>query len=332
MRSFIRQTLKRWLDKRIPPSASVTLNQQRIFIFPSRYGIAYLGMSLGLLLAATNYDKNMIFALAFWLLSLFLVAILHSYINLSGLTISAIHAHPAFAGDHAEFEIELSTAKRWGHEDIRIGWPGEEAVLTHVTPSQPTRLMLTHLSCARGWLRPGRLLLESGYPLGLLRVWTWVDPDMQALIYPKPMQTHVRPEPMTYSEEGDDRAQGQHDEFRGFRDYHPGDPLRQVMWKTLAKGQTLQTCLHQDYIDLRQWIDWEQFEGMDRESRLARMCWLTLALAKGEGHYGLRLPGFILAPSEGESHRDAVLQELALFELPSAPGQQSPQPGRDWHD
>jgi uncharacterized protein (DUF58 family) len=332
MQSFLRHILKHWLDQRIPPATSVTLNQQRIFIFPSRYGLAYLGMSMGLLLAATNYEKNMIFALAFWLLSLFLVALLHSYINLSGLTITAISAHPAFAGDHAEFAIELSTRKRWGHEDIRIGWPGEEAVLTHVTPAQPTRLMLTHLSHARGWLRPGRLLIESGYPLGLLRVWTWVDPDMQALIYPKPMQTHVRPEPMTRSEAGDDRAQGQQDEFRGFRDYQPGDPLRQVMWKTLAKGQTLQSCLYQDYIDLRQWIDWEQFEGMEREERLARMCWLTLALAKGEGHYGLRLPGLILAPAEGESHRAAVLKELALFELPSAPGQRSPQPGGDGYD
>jgi uncharacterized protein (DUF58 family) len=332
MRTCIRQTLKLWLDKRIPPAASVTLNQQQIFIFPSRYGWAYLGILMGLLLAATNYEKNMIFALAFWLLSLFLVAILHSYINLSGLTISAINAHPALAGDHAAFEIELSTTKRRGHEDIRIGWPGEEAVLTHVTPSQPRRLMLTHLSCARGWLRPGRLLIESGYPLGLLRVWTWVDPDLQALIYPKPMQTHVRPAPIRHGEEGDGQAQGQHDEFCGFRDYQPGDPLRQVMWKALAKGQTLQTSLHQDYIDLRQWIDWQQFEGMDREDRLAGMCWLTLSLAKGEGHYGLRLPGFILAPSEGESHRDAVLKALALFELPAAPGQSRPWSEGDVHD
>jgi len=62
------------------------------------------------------------------------------------------------------------------------------------------------------------------------------------------------------------------------------------------------------------------------------MCWLTLALAKGEGYYGLRLPGFTLAPAEGESHRAAVLKELALFELPSAPGQQSLQPEGDGHD
>jgi uncharacterized protein (DUF58 family) len=182
-------------------------------------------------------------------------------------------------------------------------------------------------------LHPGRLLIESGYPLGLLRVWTWVDPDMPALIYPKPIQTHVRPEPIAHGEEGEEAwAQGQHDEFRGFRDYLPGDPLRQVMWKTLAKGQTLQTCLHQDYVDLRQWVDWDQFEGMDREERLARMCGLTLSLAKGEGHYGLRLPGCILAPSEGDSHRAAVLKELALFELPDASGQQSPPPGGDGHD
>jgi hypothetical protein len=104
------------------------------------------------------------------------------------------------------------------------------------------------------------------------------------------------------------------------------------MWKSLAKGQTLQTSLQQDYIDLRQWIDWQQVVGMERENRLAGMCWLTLSLAKSKGYYGLRLPGLTLEPSEGESHRDAVLKKLALFELPATPSQQIPQPEGDVHD
>lgn len=57
MPPFIQQKLKLWLDKRIPPSASVTLDQRRIFIFPSRYGFLYLVLSMGILVGATNYEK-----------------------------------------------------------------------------------------------------------------------------------------------------------------------------------------------------------------------------------------------------------------------------------
>ncbi len=317
MRQLIRKQINIWLDRRIPPSSQVTLDQRRIFIFPSRYGFLYLMLSMAIFIGATNYEKNMLYGLVFWLLGLFLVAILHSFANLSGLTITSIKAYPAFAGAHAEFELELSTAKRGGHEDIRLSWPGEEAVLTQVTPSSPTRVILTHLSGQRGWLRPGRLRLESVYPLGLLRVWTWVDLDARALIYPKPILTRVQPIAMHHDEQGCERAFGHQDEFQGFRDYQPGDPLRRVVWRSLAKGQSLQTAVYQNHVDQRQWIDWQQFEGMDRENRLARMCWLTLNLSRAEGHFGLRLPGMTFAPNQGDGHRDGLLKALALYESAS---------------
>lgn len=319
MPQFIRNKFKAWLGKRIPPSSTIILDQRRIFIFPSRSGVLYLILSMSILVGATNYEKNMLYALVFWLLGLFLVAILHSFANLSGLTITAIKAHPAFAGAHAEFEVELSTTKPRGHEDICLQWPGQEAVLTQVSTKSPTRLMITHLSEQRGWLRPGRLLIESVYPLGLLRVWTWVDLDMQTLVYPAPVPTQVQPIAMHIHDQGHERALGHHEEFYGFRHYQPGDSLRHVMWKFVAKGQPLQTRLHQDYLDLRQWVDWQQFEGMDRENRLARMCWLTLALARSEGFYGLQLPGTTLPPNRGEGHRDSILKALALFELTDLP-------------
>ncbi len=229
MRQYIQQQIKLWLGKRIPPATSVTLDQWRIFIFPSRYGYLYLILSMSILVGATNYEKNMLYALAFWLLGLFLVAILHSFANLSGLTITAIKAHPDFAGAHAEFELELFTTKGRGHDDIHLRWPNQESVLTRVCDKRPTRLIVTHLSERRGWLRPGRLLVESTYPLGLLRVWTWVDLDMQALIYPHPIPTRVQPLAMQLNDQGHERALGHHEEFYGFRTYQTGDPLRHVM-------------------------------------------------------------------------------------------------------
>ena len=236
MQQWIRQIINTWLDRRIPPANRITLDQRRIFVFPSRYGCLYLCLCLAIFIGATNYEKNMLYALTFWLFGMFLIAILHSFTNLSGLTLTAIKSHTAFAGTHAEFELELSTTRRGGHEDIQLAWPGQEPVLTCVEAKRPNRVILTHRTNRRGWLRPGRLRVESVYPLGLIRVWTWVDLDVRALVYPNPIPTRVRPITLHRSEEGHELALGYNEEFRGFRDYQPGDPLRHVVWKSLAKG------------------------------------------------------------------------------------------------
>lgn len=48
-------------------------------------------------------------------------------------------------------------------------------------------MLLFHPTERRGWLRPGRLRVESRFPLGLLVAWSWVDLRQQALVYPRPL-------------------------------------------------------------------------------------------------------------------------------------------------
>ena len=48
------------------------------------------------------------------------------------------------------------------------------------------------------------------------------------------------------------------EDFSGFRNYTPGDPLRHVAWKTLAKGQPLQTREYVAFADRRVWLTWAQ--------------------------------------------------------------------------
>ena len=106
--SWWRQRYERWLKRRIPAARSVTLDQRRIFIFPSRIGLFFLVVLAVMLIAAINYQNNMAFALVFFLFSLFIIAILHTFSNLSGLCIEAMHGYPTFAGEVAEFELALA--------------------------------------------------------------------------------------------------------------------------------------------------------------------------------------------------------------------------------
>ena len=38
----------------------------------------------------------------------------------------------------------------------------------------------------RGWLPLGRVMLETRFPLGLFRAWSYVEPDSRCLVYPRP--------------------------------------------------------------------------------------------------------------------------------------------------
>ena len=83
--SLWRARWQRWLGRRIPAQSEVRLNQRRIFIIPTRQGLGFLLLIALLLIGAINYQNNLAYFLTFWLLSLFLVAILHTYRSLSGL-------------------------------------------------------------------------------------------------------------------------------------------------------------------------------------------------------------------------------------------------------
>ncbi len=305
-----------WMRKRIPAASDVTLNQKKIFIFPSRAGLAFLLVLAGILLGAINYENNMLFGISFLLLSLLVVSILHTYSNLSGLNIKCGAAQPTFAGEPAQFEIILTRAGKRVYEGIRLKWPNADVVTTSLLEGKQKRVPLFLPSKRRGVMKTGRLLVETYYPVGLIRAWTWLDFDAQCLVYPKPIETNAL---VTASSEFNQQGQylQQHgtDDFAGFKTYVPGDSLKQVAWKNAARGLPLMTKQFESQADKRIWIDWAQFDGQDIEQRLSQMCYLVLLAEQRKLEYGLRLPGIEFQPDLGVLHKLKSLQSLALFGL-----------------
>jgi uncharacterized protein (DUF58 family) len=324
----------RWLDRRIPRARTVILNQRRIFIFPSRTGLFFAVCLLIMLIAAINYQNNMSYALTFLLANLFVVAVLHSYANLSGLRITAVGADDAFAGQRSAFRLRFNGGNRAGHYALHVGWPADtakpgrgflpglfsarEMLAVEELDLEPDaeRELQLHLPVkTRGWYRPPRLRIESSYPLGLLRCWTWIDLDMRALVYPQPLPS-VEPD-----NAGSDSAEGQwltgsgDDEFAGIREYRDGDNPRRVYWKGLARGQALQTKDYATAVADGRWLDWQQFPGMSQERRLSALCYWVLEYHRRELEFGLRLPDTDLPPAVGDRQRDRALRALALFAI-----------------
>jgi uncharacterized protein (DUF58 family) len=314
LRQQLKQRWSRWLARRIPPAASVRLTQRRIFIVPTRVGLAFALALLLMLLTAINYQNSLAYALTFLLASLFIVAILHTYRNLASLVLKASGARSVFVGEQGQFRLRLESSAR-AHQAITLGWPPGPYQTQDVPAQGVSECELSLPALHRGWLRPGRLRVESRFPLGILVAWSWVDLDQALLVYPQPLEGEL-PLAVGGADEQHEqgmRAHGQGSEdFQGLKSYQPGESKRRLHWKAYSRGQGL---LVKDFAALSgrdPWLDFAALPG-DVELRLSLLCHWVLQLSERQQPFALRLPGQVLAPASGEQHREACLRALALF-------------------
>lgn len=303
-----------WLDRRIPPQARVLLTQRNIFIFPTRTAIAFGILVVLLLLGAINYQNSLIYGVAFLLGSLFLVTILHTFRNLSGLTLELLDSRPGFVGDDIEFNLRITRGPGKARHGIQVGWPQaiKQWVEMHAQDAVAVKLFST--APKRGWYNPGRLLIETRYPLGLLRAWTWVDLNARALVYPKPEFTAL-PDPVQGQRDDGELVDHQgSDDFSSLRDYQPGDPVKHILWRRYARSDDLVLKEYSGFVEPRAWFDYERAAG-DIEARLGILTGWVLQAKQRDQEFGLRLPGQVIEPGVGDAHVASALEALALFGL-----------------
>lgn len=307
----------RWVDKRNPTAQAITLNRKNLYTFPNLSGLMFLAVTLIIWMLGTNYQNNLILALAYLMISIFVVAILHAFANMAGITVKFIQATPAFAGEPAAFTLELTATHKFGCDHLELRWPGGDTRVIALAPNEPLRVSLHAQSHERGYLHPGRLLLQSHFPLGIIRCWTWLNLDARALIYPAPIACEEpRHQASDGRQEGGSSQRGG-DDFSGLRDYQPGDSIKHIAWKQFAQEKGLFTKEYEAYFSAEKWLDWHSLQ-LPQEARLSGLCYWALAYEQQHIPYGLHLPGTQLAPALGEAHLQSALKALAEFNLPGA--------------
>jgi uncharacterized protein (DUF58 family) len=311
----------RWLKRRIPRQSSHTLQHRNIFILPSKVGVSFSVLVFLLWILGTNYQNNLVLSIAFLLLALMIICIHHTYGNLSGLNISVLKTHPGFVDGCGHVDLLIKKQSNRSYDSIVLNWPGGDIVNVSLVDQDEYRVSLSVPLEYRGYFQPERLRVSTTYPLGLVIAWSYLDFDAPILAYPKPISSAIQPIEQLLDDSDDLQAQSVvagHEEFAGLREYEPGDSLRNIEWRAMARGQGLATRVYEDYASQYYWLDWKQFAGMSREARLSRLCAAVLEQGNQSREYGLRLPGKIIEPSFGEQHQKTLLMTLALFEWNSS--------------
>jgi uncharacterized protein (DUF58 family) len=160
-------------------------------------------------------------------------------------------------------------------------------------------------------------MLETRFPLGLFRAWSYVEPEARCLVYPRPERSPLPP-PSSEASAGSLRPQSiGSEDFAALRAYQRSDSPRHVAWKVVARSEDMLTKQFAGETAAELWLDAQLIPAsVGLEQRLSRLAGWVLAAERAGATYGLRLPGVEIEPARGDAHRAACLQALALYSPP----------------
>ncbi len=308
-----------WVYGFTPPErGTVVLVHRRVYIVPTRLGWLYGATLVILLIGSINYALSLGFALTFLLAGMGLVGMVHTARNLARLAVSAGRAEPVFAGESAQFRLYLEGRAAFERPAILARHLRSASQLVLDVPAgAAAEVVLAVPVPRRGWAPLGRVMLETRFPLGLFRAWSYVEPDARCLVYPRPERSALPPSSAESSAGGMRSPTPGNDDFSGLRSYQLSDSPRHVAWKAVARSDDMLTKQFTGEAAAELWLDWHLLPGsLGLEQRLSRLAGWVLSAERSGAPYGLRLPGVEIAIGRGDAHCAACLQALALHEVP----------------
>jgi len=323
----LRRRWRDWWQARHPRQDTITLTQRNIYIVPTRAGLLFVATLLTLLIATINYQLGLGYVLTFLLAGAGFVSMHLTHGTLRGLTLHLRTPQPVFAGDAAVIEIALADDAKKPRERFGVGLRVEDAgddgeapgfAWTDVVAGGHASAHVAFVPARRGLHELPTLRIETRFPLGLFRAWSFWRPAARVLVYPRP-EAPPAPLPVGRAVAGEPTAVARvpGGETEGVRSYRRGDSIKLVLWKKSARaldaGAELVSRDTAGASRRELWLD-DQLAGLSSlEARLSRLAgWVLQADRAGE-RYGLRVAGRELPPDAGDAHRRQALEALALW-------------------
>ena len=307
---------------RSPRAQQVGLSHRTIYIIPTKAGIGILLMVIILLITGINYQNNLMYLFAFWLLTLMVWNFILGFYNLYQLILTAVHTKNGFEGETVQFQVALSTKRKGSRQcylqlneffDIKKGGKS-----FHIDLNRNDRELWTVevATKKRGPLPLPRIHIYSTYPFGFAHAFSYVNLDLQTWVYPKPQPSKLATRERENGEQQQQRhtsQQGQGMDFDSLKAYEIGDKVQRIHWQQYAKTGVLLTKQFANESGDSLWIRWQDFSYMPIEQRLRHLSFLIQQASEHYHLYGLDMPTGRVTPNTGDIHKHQCLLMLAQY-------------------
>lgn len=307
----IREKFWQWLERRQPAQNRLTLRQNILYVLPTRYGFSLLALAVILYLLGSNYQNNLILLLSFLLIVLLVLCILLAFQNLHGLMLHTTDTAAAFAGDDLSVCITLEAQQN--RQMLEFIVQGRSQLMWTL----PSTVMLAVPTAQRGYFVLPRFKIQSIYPFGLIRCWSYPALNQHYWVYPQPRQSAAQ----QHLPADDGELQWSH-----LSPYQPGDALQRIDWKRLARqpAQPVVKVFNQQATEQHQ-LEVPALQGAALEQALSEVCAQVLLLSSRHLPFLLKVSGTVLTPEQSaalaaaksgisaeEFHRQRCLEALSL--------------------
>ncbi len=313
-----RDDLMRFAERRLPALTRyrqaeplpIRLHARRVYILPTRFGLAFAVLLVAMLIGALNFNNNPALLLALLVAATTMISFHHNVGQLNRIELRDVGAEPVHAGQPISLRMHFRSD---GGAERPVLWLDQATFNTRLslpaTGDGEARLEIP--TTRRGRMPVGRFRLWTEYPFGITWAWSVLHPVASVLVYPAP-ERNAPPLPS-----GDPRHQGSRlrfpgDDWHGLREHRAGDPPKHIAWKPSARQERLLVKEFADPQSQALLLDWHTL-ALDREARIARLTRWVIDARDRQMPFRLRLPEIELGPGQGPVFAAHCLRELALL-------------------
>lgn len=304
-----------------PGAAAAPLSRGAVRIRLTGAGTLAIVFVLASGIVAVNSGNNLLYLVVASLLALFALSGVLGHRNLGGVSLQFLAPEEVWVGQPVTVRALLESRRRRASYLLTLSPEGGEAApatAVEIPAGGREELTLTVSFSARGRQPWPRHDVSSEFPFGLIRRGRLVRPPGGLVVYPRPIpvpwESVDRPD--REGEQAARRAPGVGGDYRGLRDYAPGDSLSRVQWKSWLRLRRLHTREFEAVGAPPVVYAFGDVPGPGTEERLGQLAWLVRTALRRGRSVGLELPGAVFEPGSGPAHRRALLSALALYEAP----------------
>lgn len=299
-------------EKQIPVAADEAAAWRNIRLRPTRLGLGLLVMVALLWLVGLNYQANLAYLAAFWLLGFAVAGVMQNVNQLLGLRLAWQMPSEIFAGTPSALTLqpEGKTRRRrlWVRAE-RQNW------LPWQVSDGRENLDLPLNANLRGYLRLPEIEIAAAAPFGICTVSAVWQGQSGKIVFPAPL-AHEVPDSFHNDEMRETRAvfAQSSDDLSHLQAHENGVSLQHVAWKAYAKtGQLLdkrfEAAEQGSGSHIISYRDYPQ--GANTDILAGRLCFRVLEAERKGLRYELELPHQSIAPQKGQ--REMSLTALALW-------------------